>query len=110
MSLLQIKKEQNTQAVKTILTPIKEKKVHRAEAPPVPSNKRRKREVNEVLEITSSTLCLTLLMRVKRSLLMSVSGACKFVVPACLHVLLQLSCPAGRNSYVSLSSTSLASL
>eukprot|EP00983_Pelagomonas_calceolata_P124639 1161128-Pelagomonas_calceolata.AAC.4 len=68
------------QAVKTLPTSIKEKRMPRAEAPCIfftKSNKRKKSM--RIRWVTSSSPCLILLIRVEISLLKIVPGASKFV-------------------------------
>eukprot|EP00983_Pelagomonas_calceolata_P056618 1144675-Pelagomonas_calceolata.AAC.1 len=69
---------EHREAVKTIPTSIKEKRIPRAEAPCIPfvitkSNKRKKSV--RTRRVTSSSPCLILLMRVERSLLENEPGA-----------------------------------
>eukprot|EP00983_Pelagomonas_calceolata_P074108 1152412-Pelagomonas_calceolata.AAC.1 len=74
------KKRKTTQAVKTIPTSIKEKRIPKAEAPCIPFTKSNKRKKSvRIRRVTSSSPCLVLLIRVERSLLESASGARKFI-------------------------------
>eukprot|EP00967_Tisochrysis_lutea_P020675 scaffold23473_cov14-Tisochrysis_lutea.AAC.1 len=61
------------EAVEALSTPIKKKRLPRYEALCILSTKRRKNDGDQ--EVTTSTLCLILVMRVGRSLLKSASGA-----------------------------------
>eukprot|EP00983_Pelagomonas_calceolata_P096347 1158119-Pelagomonas_calceolata.AAC.1 len=73
------KKRNTAQAVKTLPTSIKEKRIPRAEALCVPFTKRKKRKKSlEIRRVTSSSPCLILVTRVERRLLKSTSGARKF--------------------------------
>eukprot|EP00983_Pelagomonas_calceolata_P021621 677819-Pelagomonas_calceolata.AAC.1 len=57
---------------------IKEKRIPRADAPCIPFTKRTKKKKSMgIRRVTSSSPCLILLMRVKRSLLKSASGETK---------------------------------
>eukprot|EP00983_Pelagomonas_calceolata_P035563 1112870-Pelagomonas_calceolata.AAC.1 len=68
------------QAVKTLTTPIKEKRVPRAEAPYIPLTKRNKRKkLMGIGRVNSSRPCLILMVRAGRSLLKSTSGASKLI-------------------------------
>eukprot|EP00983_Pelagomonas_calceolata_P048239 1140973-Pelagomonas_calceolata.AAC.7 len=68
------------QAMKTLPTSIKEKRTPRAEALCIPFIKRNKRkESMGIRRVTSSSLCLILVVRVERSLLKGASGASKLI-------------------------------
>eukprot|EP00983_Pelagomonas_calceolata_P081175 1155459-Pelagomonas_calceolata.AAC.2 len=64
------------QAVRTLPTSTKEKRIPRSEAPCIPFTKSDKRKKSvRIRRVTSSSPCLILLMRVERSLLKSAPGA-----------------------------------
>eukprot|EP00983_Pelagomonas_calceolata_P058860 1145664-Pelagomonas_calceolata.AAC.1 len=75
------KKRKTTQAVKTLPTSIKEKRLPRAEALCIPFTKKSKRNKSMgVRRVTSSSPCLILpVPRFERSLLKSAAGARKFI-------------------------------
>eukprot|EP00983_Pelagomonas_calceolata_P104918 1159077-Pelagomonas_calceolata.AAC.4 len=83
-------KTRTTQAMATLPTSIKEKRIPRAKAPCIPSTKRIKNRspsreekkqsgIRRVTSSTTSSPCLILVMRVERSLLKSASGASKLI-------------------------------
>eukprot|EP00983_Pelagomonas_calceolata_P119792 1160640-Pelagomonas_calceolata.AAC.2 len=68
------------QAVKTLPTSIKEKRIPRAEAPCIPFTKRNKKErLVGIRRVNCSSSCLILVMRFERSVLKSAAGASKSV-------------------------------
>eukprot|EP00983_Pelagomonas_calceolata_P102717 1158838-Pelagomonas_calceolata.AAC.11 len=74
------RKEKTTQAVQTLPTSIKEKRIPRAGAPCIPFTKRNKRRKSMgIRRVTSSSPCLILVTRVEKGLLKSASGASKFI-------------------------------
>eukprot|EP00983_Pelagomonas_calceolata_P079046 1154513-Pelagomonas_calceolata.AAC.1 len=74
------RKRKTTQAVKTLPTSIKEKRIPRAEAPCIPFTKRNKTKKSMgIRRVTGSSPCLILVTRVERGLLKSASGARKCI-------------------------------
>eukprot|EP00983_Pelagomonas_calceolata_P020830 654890-Pelagomonas_calceolata.AAC.1 len=74
--VLQIEKRRKTQAVRMLPTSTKGKRIPKAETLRTLFTKRNKRKKStRIKRVTSSIPCLTLVMRVERSLFKSASGA-----------------------------------
>eukprot|EP00983_Pelagomonas_calceolata_P043504 1138926-Pelagomonas_calceolata.AAC.11 len=67
------------EAMKTLPTSIKEKRIPRAKAPCIPSTKRKRKRSMGIRRVTSGSSCLISVMRIEVNLLKSTSGANEFI-------------------------------